>query len=40
MTELEQQLTNALKGSAHIRVEIQHKDPFLSGPARPRTYWP
>ena len=21
-------------GSAHIRVEIQHKDPFLSGPGR------
>ena len=26
----------ALKGSAHIRVEIQHKDPFLSGPGRDR----
>ena len=24
------------KGSAHIRVEIQHKDPFLSGPGRDR----
>ena len=24
--------------TAHV--EIQHKDPFLSGPARPRTYWP
>ena len=24
------------KGSAHIRVEIQHKDPFLSGPGHDR----
>ena len=24
------------EGSAHIRVEIQHKDPFLSGPGRDR----
>ena len=26
----------ALKGSADIGVEIQHKDPFLSGPGRDR----
>ena len=25
-----------LLGSAHIRVEIQHKDPFLSGPGHDR----
>ena len=28
--------TSSSKGSAHIRVEIQHKDPFLSGPGHDR----
>ena len=29
-------ILRSIKGSAHIRVEIQHKDPFLSGPGHDR----